>query len=112
MPLPKTKYPLFEATLPSTKKKIMYRQMLVSDEKILLMAKSGEDEADINRAVKQVVNNCVTPDSIEKFTTFDIEYLFVKIRAVSIGNVIEVGFIDKEDEKEYDFSIESRRDRG
>jgi hypothetical protein len=105
MPLPKTKYPLFEATLPSTKKKIMYRQMLVSDEKILLMAKSGEDEADINRAVKQVVNNCVT-DSIEKFTTFDIEYLFVKIRAVSIGNVIEVGFIDKEDEKEYDFSID------
>jgi hypothetical protein len=80
--------------------------MLVRDEKILLMAKSSKDEGDINRAVKQVVNNCVIEDNIDKFTTFDIEYMFLKIRSVSIGSLIELGFVDKEDEKEYDFEID------
>jgi hypothetical protein len=106
MPLPKTQHPLFETVLPSTKNKISFRQMLVREEKILLMAKSSKDDADINRAIKQVVNNCIMDANIDKFTTFDIEWMFLKIRSVSIGNVVELAFIDKEDEKEYDFEID------
>lgn len=106
MPLPQTKYPVFEVPLPSSTSKIIrYRQMLVSDEKILLMAKSSEDEVDINRAVKQVVNNCIFNCNIDTFTTFDIEFLFLKIRSVSIGNEVELGFLDKEDEQEYDITV-------
>jgi hypothetical protein len=105
--LPKTKYPLFEATLPSNNKTVYYRQMLVKDEKILLIAKSSEDSSDINRAIKQVVNNCLTDDvNVDSLTTFDIEFMFIKIRAVSIGNEIELAFIDSEDNKEYKFTVD------
>lgn len=104
MPLPKTKHPLFETELPSTKKMVTFRQMLVSDEKILLMAKSSQDDTDIFRAVKQVVNNCMF-DGIDNLTTFDIEWMFLKIRAASIGDTIELEFTDKEDEKAYRFDV-------
>jgi hypothetical protein len=107
MPLPKTKHPLFETKVPSTGKPLYYRQMLVRDEKILLIAKASEDETDIYRAVKQVVNNCIMDEhDVDKFTTFDIEYLFLKIRAVSIGNLIELAFNDNGDKKEYKFMID------
>lgn len=105
MPLPKTKHPLFETTLPSNGRMISYRQMLVSDEKILLMAKSSEDDNDIYRAVKQVVNNCIIGE-VEELTTFDIEWLFLQIRSTSIGNLIELAFVDKEDEQEYKFAVD------
>lgn len=103
--LPKTRHPIFETTLPSTKKRVNYRQMLVRDEKILLIAKESEDESDIYRAVKQVVNNCMFDTNIDKLTTFDIEYMFLKIRSVSISNVIEIKFRDMEDETDYNFTI-------
>lgn len=80
--------------------------MLVRDEKILLMAKSSKDNADINRAIKQVVNNCVQLDNIDSLATFDIEWLFLKIRSASVGSIVELAFIDKEDDKEYDFEVD------
>lgn len=105
--LPKTKYPLFEIKIPSTDQKVYYRQMIVSDEKILLVAKVSEDPSDIFRAVKQVVNNCIIDDiEIDDLSTFDIEYLFIKIRATSIGNVIEVAYHDSGDDSEYKFVID------
>lgn len=106
MPLPKTKHPLHETVMPSTKKMVTYRQMLVSDEKILLMAKASEDETDIYRAVKQVVNNCMFDKNVDQLTTFDIEWMFLKIRALSIGNRIELAFNDLEDETEYKFEVD------
>jgi hypothetical protein len=105
MPLPKTKHPLFETNLPSTGKMIVYRQLLVSDEKILLMAKASEDETDIFRAVKQVVNNCIFDENIDSFTTFDIEWLFLKIRASSIGDTIELVYTEEGEEEEYKFQV-------
>lgn len=108
MPLPKTKYPLFETTLPSSGKTIVYRQLLVSDEKILLMAKASEDDTDIFRAVKQVVNNCIFDDAIDSFTTFDLEWVFLKIRASSIGDTIELVYTEGEGEdiEEYAFEVD------
>jgi hypothetical protein len=106
MPLPKTHHPLFEVTLPSTKKTVYFRQMLVRDEKILLIAKAADDDVDINRAVKQVVNNCLMDTNIDTLTTFDVEYLFIKIRSVSIGSQVELAFKDSEDDKEYPFVVD------
>lgn len=106
MPLPKTKHPLFETEIPSTRKKVLYRQMLVRDEKILLLAKSSEDDGDIFRAVKQVVNNCLFEDTnIDNLATFDIEFLFIKLRSASIGNEIDLAFKDLEDKLEYKFNV-------
>lgn len=107
MALPKIEYPILECDQPSTKKKIKFRQMLVKDEKILLMAKTSESNADIMRAVKQVVNNCVLSEDfdVNKATIFDIEYIFLRIRSQSVNNVSKVSYKDLEDNKIYDFEI-------
>lgn len=108
MPLPKLTHPMFDVIIPSSKKKIKIRPMLVKEEKILLMAKTGEDANEILNAVKQVVNNCIIDADIdiEKLALFDIEYLFVKIRAFSVSNISKVSYKDNEDNKIYDFDVD------
>ena len=108
--LPKIKYPLFDETIPSTKEAIKFRPFLVKEEKILLIAQSGGSRKDLVNGLKQVVNNCVVQTQKYKFdinalTTFDLEYLFLKIRAKSVDNVVKLKYIDHEDEKEYAFEI-------
>ena len=107
MPLPKIEYPITEIEVPSMKKKFSFRPMLVKEEKILLMAKVSEDENDIFGAVRQVVNNCCVDTSLDinKLAIFDLEYLFLKIRALSISETTEVAYRDNEDNKVYDFTI-------
>jgi hypothetical protein len=108
MALPKINHPLFDLTIPSTKKKIKLRPMLVKEEKILLMAKISDDAKDILAAVKQVVNNCIVTEGIDvdKLALFDIEYMFVKIRAFSVSNITNVSYRDNEDEQVYDFDVD------
>jgi hypothetical protein len=105
--LPKISHPTIDVNVPSLKKKIRLRPMLVKEEKILLFAKESKDESDIFTAIKQVVNNCiVTPNTnVNEFTIFDLEYLFLKIRSFSISNISNVSYIDNEDQKVYDFQI-------
>jgi hypothetical protein len=108
MPLPKIKHSIHEFKVPSTDKKLSFRQFLVREEKILLMAKSSEDPADIFRAVKQIVNNCCLDEAfdVDKLTIFDLEYLFLKLRAVSVSNQIKVSYRDNDDQQVYDFEID------
>jgi hypothetical protein len=108
MPLPKIEYPINEIEVPSMKKKFKFRPMLVKEEKILLMAKTSEDDTDIFNAVRQVVTNCCvdTALDVDKLAIFDLEYLFLKLRAISIGETTDVSFRDNEDEQVYDFTID------
>lgn len=108
MPLPKIKHPIFEFVVPSTNKKEPFRPFLVKEEKILLMAKSSEDSTDMLRAIKQVVNNCALNNSldIDKLAIFDVEYLFIQLRSVSVNNVVKVSYRDNEDQEVYDFQID------
>jgi hypothetical protein len=108
MPLPKIKHPIHEFTIPSIRKKELFRPFLVREEKILLIAKASGDQGDILRAVKQVVNNCAINKSfdIDKIAIFDVEYLFLRLRAVSINNMVKVSYIDNEDTEVYDFEID------
>jgi len=94
MTLPVLDQPTYELTLPSTSKKIRYRPFLVKEEKILLMAQEGGDLGEQIESVKQIIRNCIiTKDvKIEKLSTFDIEYIFVKIRSKSVGQNIELQY--------------------
>jgi hypothetical protein len=106
--LPTITHPLFDLTIPSTKKKTKIRPMLVREEKILLMAKESENPYEIFLAIKQVVGNCLAESGtdINHFTIFDLEYAFLQIRAVSINNVVTVVYLDSEDAKEYTFHVD------
>lgn len=107
MSLPKIEHPIFKIKVPSTKKEVRFRPFLVKEEKILLIAKTSEQENDILLAIKQVVNNCALDDlNIDKLALFDVEYLFLRIRAQSVNNIVSVTYRDNEDSTDYDFDID------
>lgn len=108
MALPKISHPIFELTLPSTKQTIRYRPFLVKEEKILLTAQASGEPQDIILSIRQVINNCILTEGIdiEDLTTFDLEYLFIKIRAKSVNNIISLTYRDLEDEKRYDVEVD------
>jgi hypothetical protein len=92
MPLPKIATPTYELILPSNKKKISYRPFLVKEEKILILAMESGNPDEITRAVKDVLKECVLTRGIKIDTlpSFDIEYLFLNIRAKSVGEAVEL----------------------
>jgi len=108
MPLPKISYSIFELILPSTKQPVKYRPFLVKEEKILLTAQASGEPEDIVMAIRQVINNCIVTEGldVEQLTTFDLEYLFIKIRAKSVNNIISMTYRDLEDEKRYDVEVD------
>ena len=92
MSLPTLNNPTYELVVPSSKKKIKYRPFVVKEEKILLMSLETEDEIQIANAIKDIISTCVSTKGfdVEDLATFDIEYLFLNIRAKSVGEVIEL----------------------
>ena len=92
MPLPKISTPTYELVLPSSNKKIKYRPFLVKEEKILILAMESQDTSTVANAVKDVLTSCILSRGIkvQKLSTFDIEYLFLNIRAKSIGEDIKL----------------------
>lgn len=107
MALPITKHPLFPVKVPSSGETVKVRPMLVKEEKILLMAKETQDYRQFLLAAKQIVQNCIGEGvDVDKLKIFDIEYLFLQIRANSVDNIVKVAYEDTEDEKEYSFEIE------
>ena len=99
MPLPKINTPTYELVLPSSGKKIKYRPFLVKEEKILIMALESEDSKQITNAIKDVLTDCILSRGIkiEKLATFDIEYLFLNVRAKSVGETVEVNITCPDD---------------
>lgn len=93
MSLPKISQPIFSLTLPSSGKKIRYRQFTVKEEKILLTAQASGEKADMVEAFKQLINNCaLDPIDPDKMPAYDVEYFFLQLRAKSVGNVIKLSF--------------------
>jgi hypothetical protein len=92
MPLPVVATPTYELILPSNKKPIKYRPFLVKEEKVLILAMESGDSKEITNAVKDVLKNCILTRGIKIDTlpSFDIEYLFLNIRAKSVGESVEL----------------------
>ena len=92
MPLPTIETPTYELKLHSSNKKVKYRPFLVKEEKVLIIALESKDQMGITNAVKEVLKKCILTKGIDvdSLPTFDIEYLFLNIRAKSIGEDIKL----------------------
>ena len=100
MPLPKLAIPEYEATLPVTGTKISYRPFLVKEEKLLYLAMESQDNKQMIKAVKTIIKNCTNlKTKVEDLATFEIEYIFLKIRSVAVGEVSEFKVICPDDDK-------------
>jgi hypothetical protein len=92
MNLPKIETPTYSLTIPSSKKSVKYRPFLVKEEKVLMIAQESKDETQIMQAMYDVVKACTFNEvDILTLTNFDIEYIFIKLRAKSVGEEVKIG---------------------
>ena len=101
MPLPKINTPTYEFTLPSNNKKIKYRPFLVREEKILILALESSDAKQISSSIVEIMSDCIETKNVDitKLPSFDIEYLFLNIRAKSVGETVDVIITCQDDNK-------------
>lgn len=95
MALPMNATPVYTITIPSTKKEFKFRPFLVKDEKALLIAQQSEDPTVMLDTVKEVIKACAnpkTPIDVEKLASFDVEYIFLQMRARSVGEFVDLVF--------------------
>lgn len=94
MALPKIDLPTYKIELKSINKTVTFRPFLVKEEKLLLMALESDDYITIVDGIKKVINNCMLEEiDIEELPLFEIEHLFLNLRARSMGEKIELTYI-------------------
>lgn len=109
MPLPKLVVPEYDCKLPVSGTKVTYRPFLVKEEKLLYLAMETQDEKEMIKAVKTILKSCSNVKDIEKLATFEIEYLFLKIRSKAVGETSEFKITcpdDNETEVEVELNLD------
>jgi len=102
MTLPRVDVPTYELTLPSEDKKIKFRPFLVKEEKILFIALETGDNKQMVDALKEVINACTFDVlKVDKLPIFDVEYIFLNIRAKSVSEIAKFKTICPDDGKTY-----------
>jgi len=100
MALPQINTPTYELEVPSTGETIKYRPFLVKEEKILLIASESGKQTDIINAIKQIATACTFGKlKVGRMPMFDVEYIFLQIRAKSVGEVSELTLIAPDDKE-------------
>jgi len=91
--LPKLDVPMYSVNLVSTGKPVRFRPFLVREQKLFLMAAESEDGSEMINTIRQVLKNCVLDEiDIDSLPTFDLEYLFMNLRARSVEEVVELNY--------------------
>ena len=102
MALPILQTATYELTLPSSDVQVKYRPFLVKEEKILLMAMESEDAKGITNALKEIVHACTFGSiNVSALPTFDLEYIFLHVRAKSVGEVAKLKLLCPDDKETY-----------
>lgn len=91
MALPINSTPIYNMTIPSTKKSVRFRPFLVKDQKALLIAQQSEDQIVMVDTLKEIIKSCISdPIDVDKLAIFDIEYIFIKLRSKSVGETVDI----------------------
>ena len=102
MALPKLNTPTYSLVLPSTGEEVKFRPFLVKEQKLLMLAQESEDNKEMLDTVVKIVSSC-TFNKVDPTHSplFDIEYVFLKLRAKSVGENVEVTLLCPDDEETY-----------
>ena len=110
MSLPQINTPVHELKIPSTGRKVKYRPFVVREEKILLLALESENQEEVTDAIIQIIGNCIqTKIDLDSLSTFDVEYIFLNVRAKSVGEILEFSITcpdDGETQAEVEINID------
>lgn len=95
MTLPKLKSPYYPVYLKGIDSTVRIRPFTVAEEKILLMAMQDKDDTNfILKSLYDALDACIEGDEVKasKLPTFDIEYLFIQLRAKSVSSKATIKF--------------------
>lgn len=107
MPLPKLETPTYTLQIPSTKETIEFRPFLVKEEKILMIAQESKDLNQINSTIEKIIDQCTFGKvKAGDLTTYDVEYIFIQLRAKSVGESVQLKVKCKECGKENGVSVD------
>jgi len=102
MALPVIETQTYELTLPSADVKVKFRPFLVKEEKVLLQALESQEQKEIINALKNIVSACTFGTlNVDELPTFDLEYVFLQIRAKSVGEVAKLKVLCPDDKTTY-----------
>jgi hypothetical protein len=91
--LPKIDVPIYTVNLLSTGKPVRFRPFLVKEQKLFLMASESDDQKETIEVIRQVLKNCILDEvDINNIPTFDLEFLFMNLRARSVEEVVELKY--------------------
>ena len=102
MVLPVANTASYELMLPSQQKTVKFRPFLVKEEKILLMAMESGDSTEMLNAIKTIVEACTFGElKADEYPMFDLEFVFLQIRAKSVGEISKIKLLCPDDNKTY-----------
>jgi len=102
MALPILDTATYELTLPSSDVQVKYRPFLVKEEKILLLAMESNSPKEITKALKDIVHACTFGSiNVEALPTFDLEFIFLNVRAKSVGEIAKLKILCPDDKETY-----------
>ena len=100
MNLPILNSPIYTLELPSTGEDIEYRPFLVKEQKALMIAEQSKNQKNLNKTIIELINNCTFGKlDAESLPIFDVEIIFLKLRAKSVGETAEIIVTCKDDNK-------------
>ena len=99
MSLPKINTPEYTLHIPSSDEEIKFRPFLVKEEKVLLIAQETGGEQALYHAIKNLVSSCCFGKvDVDALPLFDIEYIFLQIRAKSVGEIANIAVTCPDDD--------------
>lgn len=98
--------PQYDLVIPSTSKEVRYRPFLVKEQKVLMLAYESQNKKDIVNSIMNTIDACVTGDyELNKLTTYDIDYMFTKIRSKSVGENATINVVCEECEEQNEVTV-------
>lgn len=100
MALPKLNAPSYEMKIPSTGETVKFRPFLVKEQKMLMIAQESKDPNMMANTMCDLIESCVEGmKDVHLMPTFDIEFMFLQLRTVSVGSEIELEMLCQDDGK-------------
>ena len=91
MALPQLNTVNYDMVIPSTGQQVKYRPFVVREEKVLLTSLESGDATQITNAMRDIVEVCTFKEvNVKKLAMFDLEYIFLKLRAKSVGENADI----------------------
>ena len=98
MALPKLESPTYTLEVPSTGEKIKFRPFLVKEQKVLMLAEESKDDNQIYNAMETLITSCTFGKvDVKTVNLFDVEYIFLQLRAKSVGEKVELNLLCPDD---------------